>query len=279
MGERDSWREILNNNFEQLTSAIGAYLPNLISAALLVILGIALAWISRWIILRLGQGADKLGQKLGVSRHYLNMRWPPSRVLAGIFYWLIIIFFFTTAAKTLGLPGTNELVGKLVSRLPDILIAIVIIWAGFVLGAAVRERIVVLLKNTEVQYYRAFGNSVRITIIVLAIIVSLRQIGVNVQLIENALIVCLAAVALAIALSFGLGAGSIVTNIIAINQLKRIYVKGQRVKIDGIEGQIVEFIKSAVILDTDSGRAMIPAKSFQERASILLDEEEANEAG
>jgi len=132
----------------------------------------------------------------------------------------------------------------------------------------------VLLKNTEIQYYRAFGNAVRITIIILAIIVSLRQIGVNVQLIENALIVCLAAVALAVALSFGLGAGSIVTNIIAINQLKRIYVKGQRVKIDHIEGQIVEFIKSAVILDTDSGRAMIPAKSFQERASILLDEDE-----
>ena len=198
----------------------------------------------------------------------------PSRVLAGIFYWLILIFFFTTAAKTLGLPGINELVGKLVARLPDILIAIVIIWAGFVLGAAVRERIVVLLKNTEIQYYRAFGNAVRITIIILAIIVSLRQIGVNVQLIENALIVCLAAVALAVALSFGLGAGSIVTNIIAINQLKRIYVKGQRVKIDHIEGQIVEFIKSAVIHDTDSGRAMIPAKSFQERASILLDEDE-----
>jgi len=275
MSARDSLREILNSNFEQLTSAVGAYLPNIIGAALLVFAGLALAWIIRWVILRLGQGADKLGQKLGVSRHYLNMRWPPSRVLAGICYWLILIFFFITAARTLGLPGTNALVGKLIARLPDILIAIIIIWAGFVLGAAARERIVVFLKNTEIQYYRAFGNSIRVTIIILAITVSLRQVGVNVQLLENALIVCLAAVALAIALSFGLGAGAIVANIIAINQLKRIYVKGQRVRVDGLEGQIVEFIKSAVILDTIAGRAMVPAKAFQERASILLDEEDA----
>jgi small-conductance mechanosensitive channel len=132
----------------------------------------------------------------------------------------------------------------------------------------------VLLKHTEIQYFRALGNAVRLVIIVLAIIVGLRQVGVDVQLIENALIVCLAAVALAVALTFGMGAGTIVASMIAINQLKRIYGKGQRVKIDGIEGRIVEFIKSAVILDTDTGRAMIPARTFQERASILLDEEE-----
>jgi hypothetical protein len=275
MAAQDNWREILNNNFEQLTAAVGAYLPTLLTAALLIIAGVALAWISRWIILRLGQGADKLGQKLGLSRHYLNLRWPPSRVLAGIFYWLIILFFFTSAARTLGLPGINELVRRLVSRLPDILIAIVIIWAGFVLGAAVRERIAVALKNAEIQHHAAYGNAVRVTIITLAAVVSLRQIGVNVQLIENALIVGLSAIALAAALAVGLGAGAVVTNIFVINQVKRIYAKGQRVKIDGIEGQIVEFIKSAVILDTADGRAMIPARTFQERASILLDEDDA----
>jgi hypothetical protein len=275
MAAQDNWREILNNNFEQLTAAVGAYLPTLLTAALLIIAGVALAWISRWIILRLGQGADKLGQKLGLSRHYLNLRWPPSRVLAGIFYWLIILFFFTSAARTLGLPGINELVRRLVSRLPDILIAIVIIWAGFVLGAAVRERIAVALKSAEILHHAAYGNAVRVTIITLAAVVSLRQIGVNVQLIENALIVGLSAIALAAALAVGLGAGAVVTNIFVINQVKRIYAKGQRVKIDGIEGQIVEFIKSAVILDTADGRAMIPARTFQERASILLDEDDA----
>ena len=275
MGETENWQEILHNNFEELASALGAYLPNLVGAALLIILGIALAWIIRWIILRLGQGADKLGQRIGVSRHYLNMRWPPSRVLAGVFYWLILIFFLTTAAKTLELPGIDNLIEKLISSLPDILVSVVIIWAGFVLGAAVRERMIVTLKNTEIQYFNAFGNSARIIIIVLAIVVSLRQIGVDVVLIEQVLIVCLASFSLAMSLAFGLGAGTIVTNIIAINQLKKVYLKGQRVRVDNLEGQILEFLKSAVVLDTDTGRAMIPARTFQEKASILLDEEEA----
>lgn len=274
MGETENWRDILHNNFDELTSALGAYLPNLIGAILLIILGIALAWIIRWIILRLGQGADKLGQKLGVSRHYLNMSWPPSRVLAGVFYWLILIFFFTTAAKTLGLPGIDDLVSKLISSLPDILIAIIIIWAGFVLGAAVRERMITALKNTGIQYFRAFANSARVMIIVLAIVVSLHQVGVDVELVEQVLVVCLAAFALAMSLAFGLGAATIVTDIIAINQLKKVYLKGQRVRVDTLEGQVLEFFKSAVVLDTDVGRAMIPARIFQEKASILLDEEE-----
>ena len=274
MGKTENWHQILHNNFEELASALSAYLPNLIGAALLIILGIALAWIIRWIILRLGQGADKLGQRFGVSRYYLNMRWPPSRVLAGVFYWLILIFFFTTAAKMLGLPGIDDLIRKLISSLPNILVAVVIIWAGFVLGAAVRERMITTLKNTEIQYFRAFGDSARVIIIMLAIIVSLRQIGVDVVLIEQVLIVCLAAFSLAISLAFGLGAGAIVTNIISINQLKKVYMKGQRVRVDNMEGQILEFLKSAVVLDTDAGRAMIPARTFQEKASILMDEEE-----
>lgn len=273
MAENDNWRVILHNNFDQLVSALGAYLPNIIGAVLLIILGIALAWVIRWTILRLGQGADKLGQRFGVSRHYLNMRWPPSRVLAGVFYWLILIFFLTTAARTLGLPGINELVRELVTKLPDILIAIVIIWAGFVLGAAIRERIVLVLKHTEVRYFHAFGNAARVFVIVIAIVVSLRQIGVDVVLVEQVLIVCLAGFVLAMSLAFGLGTGSIVTNIIAINQLKKVYLKGQRVRVDNLEGQILEFLKSAVVLDTDIGRAMIPVRTFQEKASILLDEE------
>ena len=274
MDSTASWREILKDNFESLKTAIEAYLPNLVGAALLIVLGITLALVVRWLILRLGHSMDILGQKLGLSRYYLNTRWPPSRVLAGTVYWFILIFFFTTAAKVLELPGIDKLIQQLIASLPDIFIAIIIIWAGFILGAIAKEWISSGLKKMGIQHFQAFGNSTRMLIIILTIVVSLRQLGVNVQLIEEVLVVFLTAIVFGLSLSFGLGAGSVVSNIIVINQLKKIYLKGQRVRVDNLEGQIIEFSKSAVILDTDSGRAMIPARTFQEKSSVLLDEEE-----
>ena len=108
--------------------------------------------------------------------------------------------------------------------------------------------------------------------IALTVIIGLGQLGIDVQLLGQILAVLVSAVVLALALAFGLGAGPTVANIIALRNLSRHYQQGQRVRIDQLEGEILELSKTTVILDTEAGRAMIPAKTFQEKISVLLDE-------
>jgi len=74
-----------------------------------------------------------------------------------------------------------------------------------------------------------------------------------------------------IALAFGLGARTHVSNIIAANQLRQIYQAGDNVRIGETEGRVVEITVSRVIIDTEAGSVGIPAKSFDEQEITLLE--------
>jgi len=102
----------------------------------------------------------------------------------------------------------------------------------------------------------------------LTVVIGLGQIGIHIQLVEYLLVVIFAAVAIALALAFGLGAGPTLSNIIAIGNLKQRYHPGEQIKIDLIEGRIVSFTKTSVIVDTGAELATVPARLFQEKASF-----------
>lgn len=277
MDKFSNWQEILVTNYEQFIFALKSYSPKLLEALALIIAALVLATLSRWLIRRLGQGADRIVQRFSPGTRYFHLRWPVSRVLGGIVYWVIILFFITSAARSLGLPGITSWLERFIVYLPSVLFALFIIWVGFVLGTFSRERLSSVISENNLKYAGKIGNLARILIITLFIIIALGQIGIDVRVIEQLLVVITTAVALALALAFGLGAGSTVTNIIAIRNLRKHYQKGQRVRVEGMEGEILEIANISVILDTKAGRAMIPAKIFQEQASILLDDNSLDE--
>lgn len=279
MGQYDKWKSILVSSFDQFMSTLGAYLPSLIGALMLLLVGLVVAWMCRWMILRLGLGLDQMSRKFSFGVQHLHLRWPVSRIISGIVYWLIILFFITAAAESLGLPGLAEWLGKLIVYLPSLFIAMLIVWFGFVLGAVVRDKVSNAATVNQLQHAEELGTAARIVVVTLTIVIGLSQIGIHIELIEELVVVIAAAVVIALALAFGLGAGPAMMNIIAIGSLKQRYKPGDRIRIDTVEGVISSFTRTAVIVEMESGEAMVPAKVFQEKASFLYGmETHANDA-
>jgi hypothetical protein len=52
----------------------------------------------------------------------------------------------------------------------------------------------------------------------------------------------------------------------------QVYRPGQRIRIDDLEGEIAEFKKTGVLIDTPAGRVFVPAHEFREKRSTLVDE-------
>ena len=269
MGQYDKWKSILVSSFDQSMSTLGAYLPSLVGAIMLLLVGIVTAWICRWMILRLGQGLDQMSRKFSFGSAHLHLRWPVSRIISGIVYWVIILFFITAAAESLGLPGLAEWLGKVIVYLPSLFVALLIVWFGFVLGTVVRDKVSSTASANELQHAEELGAAARIVVVTLTIVIGLSQIGVHINLIEELVVVIAAAVVIALALAFGLGAGPAMMNIIAIGSLKQRYKIGDRIKIDTVEGVILSFTRTSVILELENGEAMVPAKVFQDKASFL----------
>ncbi len=267
----------LLDSFHVFIENVSNYLPNLLGAILLLIVGIIVAWAVKWVIKHLGDAIDHLIQMIGIGSLQLKLKWPVAHILGWLAYWIIILLFVRAALTSLNLPSLVQLLGKLFTLLPNIFIAAVIIVAGTIIGNTFRDKINQGSSTLGIHQAELLGNILRFMIITLSTVVGLAQIGLDVGLLEQILTIVIAALAGSIALAFGLGAGSTVSNIISSRYVRRNYQTGQQIRIQEIEGRILEILPGGVMLDTKSGRTFIPAKIFEEEASILLDNENIHE--
>ncbi|MEX2517293.1 MAG: mechanosensitive ion channel domain-containing protein [Gammaproteobacteria bacterium] len=270
MQDYGKYSELLTQSWDNFIRILGDYIPSLLGALILLVVGLALAWVVRWLILRLGTGLDRLYQRLGFGNQ-LSSNWSARHVISGIAFWLIILFFVTAAAESLGLPGLADWLNKLIAFLPAVMVTLLIIVVGVLIGGYARERVRVSAAQVGLEQTALLGSIVRLIILTVAVILAFRHLGLDVHLIEQLLIIAVAAFFAAVALAFGLGAGLTVNNIISSHYVRKMYHLGQRVRINDIEGEIVELTPTAVVLDTAGGRIVVPAKNFNEHASILLD--------
>lgn len=269
-------QEYLSNSFDELVATFGGHLDEFVIALLLALAGLLLARIARWLILRVGTGLDRLtqGTRLGAA---MRLRWPLSSIVAGAVYWLVLLLFLMAAAQSLGLPGLTESIHKLLAYLPTIFVAGLILFAGLLLGGLARDRVVAGAGAARVAHAELLGSMVRFVVVLLTIVVGLDQMGAEVRLVEYLLVIFVAAALSALALAFGLGAGPTVTNIIAVRNVRRHYQPGQWVRVGEIEGKILELSSAFVVLETERGRTLVPARVFEEQVSVLLDSEVEDE--
>ena len=267
-------RGILND----LTQAFAAYVPNLILALLLCLIGWILATLLSKLIIRFGHGIDRLSAVLRKHAQVQAkpLRRPVSHTVANIFYWLVILLFVAAALEPLGLPGLSVWIHHLIGFLPEIFFAGLILLAGYVLGGAVYEKVTASLQLRGSESSAAIGTIAQGVVIGFALILALSQLNLDVSLLVNIFTIIVAASIGGVGLAFGIGASHQVTNILAAHQLNKMYRIGQTVRISGIEGDILELTTTAVVLDTEQGRVVVPAKRFSEEVSILIRKEESN---
>jgi len=277
MEQYEQLKDLLLDSFSRFVHTVGGYIPNLLIAATLLLIGFLLAWAAKWLILRLDAGISALLQKIGFAYLRVRLKRTPGYYVGWGIYWLVIVFFVMVALRSLGLPGLAEMLGRLIVYLPNLLIAALFVLGGFLLGNAVRDRVTAGARAAVSDHTDTLAAWTRMIIIILAVLVALAQIGLDVELFENILTIFVAALAIAVALAFGLGAGPTVANIISARYLRKNYQAGQVIRIDKQQGRILEILPTGVMLETEAGRTFIPARVFDEEASILLDDESADD--
>jgi small-conductance mechanosensitive channel len=148
--------------------------------------------------------------------------------------------------------------------------AVLIIFVGAVASGWVHDAVANAAGAAGVPYAGALARGAQLSVLVLAMVMGTDQAGIDSTFLMVALPVALGAVLGGAALAFGLGSRTAVSNIVAAYHLLQLYEVGQRVRIAGFEGRIVQVTPTAVVLDTEQGRVAVPAKLFSEQISVLL---------
>lgn len=266
-----AWLKAFRNEFTELFFQIATYLPRLLFAILVMVIGWLVARLVRALSVRLLLGLDLLWHRLIARRGFerLQPRYPPARIAGEIAFWFVILFFMAGAASLLGLGTFVAWISKLTTYIPILLTGLLIIIAGIVLSSLLRELVASGAERAGIQRSDLLGRIVQIIILLTATAVGVDQIGINISFLSIIVGVALAATFGSVALAFGIGAQTYMSNVIAGHQLRQFYQIGDRLRIGGMEGTIVELSSTKVILSTAKGRVIIPAKLFEEAVAEL----------
>lgn len=258
----------------QIKEYIFDLIPRLFGAVIIILIGILIAHIIKALVNRFINNFDRFIPNIKLQTKLKQMNLEKSAGLfSKILYWILIIFFLTAATETLGLPIITTWLSGLVMYLPNILIAVIIVFLGITGGRLLRDFITNASDKAGIVYGSMVGRIVHYVVIFITILIAVDQVGINIVILTGVINIVLAAILFGAALAFGLGARTSVSNILASYYLQSRYQEGQAVKIGDIEGQIIQITPTAVILETAQGQVSVPARKFSELNSTLLKKE------
>jgi len=200
-------------------------LPPLIAAALILLAGYFLArQVQRWVddsrkrldfdrVIHAG-GLDQVVERTG-------SRLDPVRALAKLIFWLVMLVVVLLASAALGLESINQMFGTMLSFLPSLIAAIVVVILGMIVGEFVRGLIVALAGN--LAGVPTLAKLAKGAVVLISIFLALQQVGVSQEIVTATFTLILGAVALAAGLAFGLGNRELAGEI-----TRRWYEQGQR---------------------------------------------------
>ncbi|MDH3702023.1 MAG: mechanosensitive ion channel [Alphaproteobacteria bacterium] len=254
------------------------YLPQLIGAAAILIVGWLVARMLKALTIRLANSFDRLSGYIGISNVIATKKISESVVviIANVIFWLVILFFLTAATNLLGLTMFAGWLDRMIGHLPNILSGILIIFAGVVVGNIVRDATVTAAQAMHSRQRTLLARGAQIFTVATIIVIGIDQIGIDITVLITVIAIVIAAVLGGLAIAFSLGSRTLVSNLIGARYLNKDYRVGEAIRVGGIEGTVLEISPVAVILETAEGRMTVPAKIFGEESSILLHREQAN---
>ncbi len=226
------------------------YIPALFGALIILFAGYLLARVVERGVDRLLRRIrfDALLERGGVmevverSGSHVN----PIRVIANLVFWLLMFAVIVLASNALGLQSLADVFSELVGYIPSVIAAIVIIIVGLVLGEFLGG--LILASAGALHGGTALARIGRGGVILLAIFMALQQLNVATEIVTTAFAILFGAVALALALAFGLG------NRELAGEVTREWYARYRAERDAIDREVDHGEATEIAADEAEGR-------------------------
>lgn len=267
------WKEALSQTYQDFAKQAIEHIPQLMGAFALLVVGWFIAWLLRMLTRKLFRGLDltiiRSAQQSGIDPSQVRSY---AKLVGNIVFWSVMLFFVTASAHMLDWQIFSGIGNTLLTYLPRLLTGLVIILAGFAVSGVVRSITADAAESAGIDQPAILARIAQVTVILTTIVIGIEQLGINVTFLTTTLIVIGGVLLAGAALAFGLGAKHFVANVIGAQTTRRLYDHGQLVRIGELEGRVLEITPTTVIIDTDSGRASVPAKLFHEQISQAVSE-------
>ncbi len=186
---------------------LGRLVPDLLAALVILFAGYLLAkliqrGVARVLVrVRLNEALARGGVTSAVERSGAGVN--PARLLANLAFWCVMFAVLLVAARALGIQSLADVFAELAGYVPSVIAAVVVVIAGILLGGFVEG--LVRASAGTIHGGPTLARVARVGVVVIAVFMALQELGVATEIVTTAFAILFGAVALALALSFGLG--------------------------------------------------------------------------
>jgi Mechanosensitive ion channel, conserved TM helix len=204
-----SWGQALMTSLAAALAIFLGAIPKIIGFAVILIIG--------WIIASALAGAvaallrtvkfNELAQKSGFTGfvHKMGVRTDAAGALATIAKWFVRLIVLVVAFDALGLPAVSQVLQQLLLWLPNVVVALVVLVIAGLAANALSALVQGASAEAGLSNPDLLATVARVTILAFGLVVAVNQIGVAKELVNTLFMGFVAALALALGLSFGLG--------------------------------------------------------------------------
>jgi small-conductance mechanosensitive channel len=247
-------RQALVDSFTQAWSQVILLAPKMVAMVSVLVIGYVLA---RWFGGLVAVVTEKVGlqtaaEKSGLAKsmHDVGIRRPVPAIVGGIVFWLLMSVFVMAAFSILGLESVSLAMKEVVTYIPKVLVATVVVVVGLLAATFVRGVVATSADRVGLSYAEYLAGGCYWVLSILTFIAAFNQLGIQFALLEKLILIGSAGLAAGFALAFGLGGRDVMAGILAGYYVRQRLQAGDTVSVAGLEGTVREVGPVATIIET-----------------------------
>ena len=201
--------DIVMTSLRSFLFDLGAFLPMLIGAVAILIVGWLVAKLLQFVVVRGLKGVQfhALTESAGVDDFLKKggVRQSTVDVLGVMVYWLTILMTLLTTFNMLGLTALSTLFHRVAEFVPNVVVAMLTLTIGLYFARFVANAVTAYTRNVGMVDADLIGRLLRWSIAAFVVMLAIGQFNIPERVLESGLLILFGGVVLALALAFGFG--------------------------------------------------------------------------
>ena len=207
-------QEIIRDSVAAFLEGVGDFLPNILAAILILIIG--------WLIARVFRGAVRRGlqlikfptiaEKAGIDGFLQTggVKQSSTDLVAVLVYWLVMLMVLLTTVNALRLEVASQLLNEILLYIPNIIVAVIVLVVGLYAANFVAGLVRTAVANAGIAEAEVVAVVARYALIIFTFAIALNQLRIGEDIVANGFLILFGAACLAGALAVGLGSREVV---------------------------------------------------------------------
>lgn len=192
-----------------LLSEVGAFLPRLVLAVVVLVGGWLIAKLARFAVVKALRTINfhVLTERSGMDSFLRQggLQGDTSGIFGLLVYWLVILAALIIACNGLGLTYITDLLHRVVLFVPNVFVALIVLAFGSYFARFIGTAVITYTRNIGLPEGELLARLARYAILAVVVLIALDQVNIGGPIVRDSFLIVLGGLVFAVALAVGLG--------------------------------------------------------------------------